>query len=265
MPAPNLPEDHQGRPIDFGRAAADYEDHRPGFPETFFDRLAENRWIEPGQRVLDLGTGTGSLALGFARRGTDVTGLDLSNDLLDVAARRATAAGLVVQFVTGRAERTGLPDAAYDLVTAGQCWWWFNAAEALHEIRRVLVPGGRLVIGSFSYLPLPGNVAARTEDLVLKHNPDWPKAGWHGIHPEQVEALDRGGFGDIESFSYDVTVPFTHEGWRGRVRTCNGVGAAMSAEAVERFDGELAGVLAAEFPSTLRVPHRVFAVSGVAA
>ncbi len=53
------------------------------------------------------------------------------------------------------------------------------------------------------------------------------------------------------------------EGWRGRIRTCNGVGAALDADAVERFDADLADLLEREFPGKLSVPHRIFAVSGV--
>jgi hypothetical protein len=108
-----------------------------------------------------------------------------------------------------------------------------------------------------------GNVAERTEDLILRHNPGWPRAGWRGVHPEQVEALDRGGFHQVESFSYVIDVPFSHEAWRGRIRTCNGVGAALDAAQVERFDAELAKLLAEEFPGELLVPHRLFAASGV--
>lgn len=256
-------KDHEGRVIDFGRTAVDYERHRPGFPDSFFDRLLEERWITVGQRALDLGTGTGSLALGLAARGLEVTGLDIAPQLLAAARRGATNRGLSVDFVEGRAEATGQDDASFDLVTAGQCWWWFDGEEALREIKRILAPGGRLLICNFSYLPLAGNVAGRTEDLILQHNPGWSKAGWPGVHPEQVHALDGGGFRQVESFSCVLDVPFSHEGWRGRIRTCNGVGSALSAEQVERFDADLAGLLAGEFPGELSVPHRVFATSGI--
>ncbi len=257
--------DHQGRSIDFGRTAADYERHRPGFPEGFFDRLESISWIESGQRALDLGTGTGSLALGFASRGLAVTGLDLAPELLDVARQTAIDHDLSVQFIEGRAEATGRDDGEFDLVSAGQCWWWFDADAATREARRVLAPSGRLLICDFCYLPVTGNVASRTEQLILDHNPGWPKAGWSGIHPEQVNALDHGGFREVESFSYVIDVPFSHEAWRGRIRTCNGVGSALSPDEVERFDEELVGVLAEDFPGELFVPHRVFAVSGVSA
>ena len=257
------PEDGEQRDINFGRTAADYERHRPGFPDDFFDRLAERRWIGPGQRALDLGTGTGSLALGFAARGLIATGLDIAPELLDVAGHTASARGLSAHFVEGRAEDTGQAAESFDLVSAGECWWWFNEDDAIREIRRVLTPGGRLIICSFSYVPLSGNVANRTEELVLKHNPGWPKAGWTGIHPEHVTALDRGGFTEVESFSYMVDVAFSHEAWRGRIRTCNGVGSALTAEQVERFDADLAEMLSCDFPPNLIVPHRIFAASGI--
>jgi SAM-dependent methyltransferase len=254
--------DHEGRSIDFGRTASDYERFRPGFPDGFFDRLTAEGWIEPGRRALDLGTGTGAIALGLALRGLEVTGLDIAPELLAVAVDSASASNLDVRFTHGRAEATGQSDSSFDIVSAGQCWWWFDSDAAIEEVNRVLGPGGRLIIASFSYLPINGNVASRTEDLILEHNPGWPKAGWRGIHPEHVEALDHGGFLNVESFSYTIDVSFTHEAWRGRVRTCNGVGSALAAREVDRFDASLAQLLESEFPYDLTVPHRVFVASG---
>jgi len=257
------PIDHAGRVIDFGRTAADYEQHRPGFPQRFFELLVERSWVATGQRLLDVGTGTGSIAFGFAELGLDVTGLDISPELLDGARHTAQQRGLDVRFVEGAAEATGQDAASFDIVTAGQCWWWFDSQRAASEATRVLRSGGRLVICDFSYLPLGANVSQRTEQLILRHNPGWTKAGGTRIHPEQVEALDRGGYRSVESFSYIVDVAFTHEAWRGRIRTCNGVGSALDDEQVESFDADLAELLEREFPGELSIPHRVFATSGL--
>ena len=169
------------------------------------------------------------------------------------------------QYGSSRVERnTPLSSRRASISRApGQCWWWFNEDEAIREARRLLTPGGRLIICSFSYLPPAGSAANRTEELVPKHNPGWPKAGWNGIHPEHVSALDRGGFASVESFSYTIDVPFIHETWRGRMRTCNGVGCALTSEQVDRFDGDLAEIVSREFPGDLIVPQRVFAASGM--
>ncbi len=256
------PVDHEGRVIDFGKTAADYDQHRPGFPASLFERLSSVGWIKSGIRAVDLGTGTGSLALGLAKRGLDVVGLDPSTTLLEVARRRAKETGAHARFVEGTAENTGLDAASADLVTAGQSWWWFDAKRAIAEAKRVLKPTGRLLIANFCYLPIPGSAAARTEDLILKHNPGWPKAGECGMFQSQIQDLDAGGFRDVESFSYVEPVVFTHAGWRGRIRACNGVGAALESEAVEAFDRDLEAMLATEFPGELVIPHRVFVVTG---
>ncbi|MCL1595071.1 MAG: methyltransferase domain-containing protein [Actinomycetia bacterium] len=263
MKAHQGPIDHVGRSIDFGRTAADYDRYRPGFPDTFFDILVEHGWITRGLAALDLGTGTGSVALGLASAGLNVTGLDISRELLVAARSEASLRELVVSFVEGTAESIGYMDSTFDVVTAGQCWWWFDSDIAVAEAKRVLRPGGRLIICDFSYLPLPGNVAERTEDLVLAHNPGWTMSGGTRIHPEQVGALDHGGFLKVESFSYVVDIEFSHTSWRGRIRTCNGVGSALTDQEADRFDADLEGLLKDEFPGTLSIPHRVFATSGV--
>lgn len=257
------PVDHRGRSIDFGRSADDYDRHRPGFPDSLHERLSERGWTLPGMRALDIGTGTGSLALGLARRGLDVVGLDVSEPLLVVARDRASTLGLEVRFVHGTAEETGQEAGCFDLVTAGQCWWWFDAPRAAREVERVLRQGGRLLMANFSYLPLADSAAEATERLILAHNPGWPKAGESGLVERQVRDLDAAGFRDVESFSYVEPVTFTHEGWRGRVRACNGVGATLEPEAVEAFDRELAALLSEEFAGDLDVPHRVFVATGV--
>lgn len=69
------------------------------------------------------------------------------------------------------------------------------------------------------------------------------------------------GFTDLETFSFDVDVPYTHAAWRGRMRSSNGTGASLPDEAVAAFDADLARLLRERFGAEpLRVPHRVFAM-----
>jgi SAM-dependent methyltransferase len=249
--------------IDFGRTAKDYGRYRPGFPPDFFARMALRGIGVAGQRVLDLGTGTGTLGRGFARRGCHVTGLDPSAALLVEARELDGEEGLATEYVQACAEGTGLPSGSFDVVTAGTCWHWFERSRAAEEARRVLRPNGVLVIAHFDWLPLPGSVVEATEALILAHNPAWTMAGGCGIHWRWFADLQIAGFLAIESFSFDVDQPYSHEAWRGRIRASAGVAASLDPDAVSRFDAEHAALLAERFPGEpLRAPHRVFALMG---
>ena len=126
--------------VNFGQTASDYGRWRAGFPAPFFKRLFAENWVAPDHRVLDLGTGTGTIARGLALRGCRVTGLDSEETVLTEAARLDREAATGVTYVQGRAEATGLPDGSFDLVTAGQCWHWFDRERTVVEVGRVLAP-----------------------------------------------------------------------------------------------------------------------------
>lgn len=107
-------------------------------------------WIgtgEPPRRVLDVGCGTGVISLLLAEIGHDVTGVDLSEDMLERARAKARERDRTVEFRTGDAESISDPADAYDAVTARHLVWTLpNPSAALREWRRVVRPGGRIVL-----------------------------------------------------------------------------------------------------------------------
>jgi ubiquinone/menaquinone biosynthesis C-methylase UbiE len=151
--------------IDFGRTAADYGRYRAGFPDQFYERLIANGMVSPPCSALDLGTGTGTVARGLALRGCEATGLDRSANLLEEAKRIDAKLGARIHYVEGRTEALPFADFTFDVVTAGQCWHWFDRPRAAAEAYRVLKRGGRIVIAHFDWIPLPGNVVDATEQL----------------------------------------------------------------------------------------------------
>jgi demethylmenaquinone methyltransferase/2-methoxy-6-polyprenyl-1,4-benzoquinol methylase len=116
-------------------------------------REIAERWVEPGDRVLDIGTGTGTLALMAAARGADVVGIDVSAPMLAEAQRKRerSPVGKRVRFVeAGVAELdTALGGETFDLVTASLVFSELSPDEQRYALRQaagLLREGGRLVI-----------------------------------------------------------------------------------------------------------------------
>jgi SAM-dependent methyltransferase len=176
---------------------------------------------------------------------------------------------VVVKYIQCRAEDlTGVGE-SFDVATAGRCWHWFDRARAAAELRRVLVPGGVLAILHFDRVrPSPDGVLEATQHLVEAWNPSWaadsPPERWGGgvgIYRDWARDVTNAGFTSVETFTFDVDVPYTHEAWRGRVRSGGGVGGSLSPEDLARFDAELTELLARDFPhEPVRVTHRAFAL-----
>ena len=246
--------------VDFGKTARDYARYRTLFPPELFSRLAALGIGLAGQRVADVGTGTGTLARGFAASGCVVAGVDVAPEMLVEARRLDSAAGVVVDYRVAGAEDTGLAAGSWDVVSAGQCWHWFDRSRVLAEVQRLLDPSGALVICYRDYVVEPDNVCAVSEDLVLAYNPGWPMATGYD-YPLWMDELGLAGFSRVELLDFVVDVLFTHEEWRGRMRSSNGVGASLSEDAVAAFDAELASILRSRFSvEPLVVPHRVWGV-----
>jgi SAM-dependent methyltransferase len=256
-------------PPDFARTASDYARHRVGFPPALLDRLATRGIARPGARVVDLGTGTGSLARLFAQHKCDVTGVDIAAALLEQARRLDREAGVKIDYVEARAEATGLPGGAFDVVSAGQCWHWFDRPAAAREVARLLTDGGSVVIAHFDWLAIPGNVVDATQEIILRYTPPgaaahgpWRFARGTGVYPQWLVDLQSVGFVKIETFSFDVHVPYTHESWVGRIRASAPVAGTLDDERVHACSRDLTTLLAQRFTETpLSIPHRVWAVT----
>ncbi len=253
-----------GKSVDFGKTASDYSTHRAGFPEAFFDLLTAFGYIQSGHEAVDVGTGTGTVARGLASRGLHVIGVDPSAVLLNEAGKLDRQTGIRVQYLQGNAENLDMADHSLDVLTAGQCWHWFDRAKAASEAFRVLKPGGRLIIAHFDWLPLAGNVVDATEKLILKYNPAWASSGGAGIYPDWLADMAQAGFAELKTHSFDIAQPYSPDGWCGRVRASAGIKASLAAEEIAAFDTDLRALLKRDFPQDpLLIPHRVWLATGL--
>lgn len=113
-------------------------------------RLVEAADVQPGERVLDIGAGTGNVAVEAARRGARVTAVDLTPRQVEAGRARCAAADLVVQWHAADAEELPLEDASVDVVLSGfGIVYAARPDRAAAEACRVLAPGGRLVLTAY--------------------------------------------------------------------------------------------------------------------
>ncbi|HEV7508763.1 MAG TPA: class I SAM-dependent methyltransferase [Thermoanaerobaculia bacterium] len=140
------------------KTIAGYWDGRSaGFERTqgIRNRLQKEGWTgflsgtvgEPPKAVLDVGTGTGFLALLLSEMGHRVKGLDLSPGMVEQARRNAAERGLTAEFAVGDAETVPEPDEAFDvLVNRNVLWTLPRPEKAVADWKRVLKPGGLAVV-----------------------------------------------------------------------------------------------------------------------
>jgi demethylmenaquinone methyltransferase/2-methoxy-6-polyprenyl-1,4-benzoquinol methylase len=198
---------------------------------------------EPGQRILDVATGTGLVAAQLARRGANVVGLDQSEEMLGGARRRFDAArgwtGPPVELIRAEAERLPFADGAFDALTFTYLLRYVDDPEAtLRELARVVRPGGRIGMVEFGVpgaawalamwrlyarlgLPAIGRVAGRAW-VDVGHFLGPSIEGLYAERPlERIAALWRAaGIGEVEvrrmSFGAGVVMTGVRDGHGAR-------------------------------------------------
>jgi SAM-dependent methyltransferase len=115
------------------------------FIATMQDDLVERLGPKPGERWLDLGTGTGEVAFRAARAGADVTASDLSPVLIESAKKQGAAQAVEIDFHVADAERLPYDDGSFDVVSSSVGVIFAPDHDAVaRELARVCAPGGRL-------------------------------------------------------------------------------------------------------------------------
>jgi SAM-dependent methyltransferase len=135
----------------FASTALLYEELRQPYPAEFFSEVARQLKLSRQHALIDLGTGPGLLALGFAPYVGRITGVDPEAEMLAAARVAAVRAGVDLTLIEGKAET--LPDeiGAFDIVTIGRALHWMEREPTLSRFARLVAPDGVIAVcGSFS-------------------------------------------------------------------------------------------------------------------
>ncbi len=156
----------------FSSRVSNYVKYRPTYPQLIFDLLKSECDLTSDAVIADVGSGTGILSELFLRHGNQVFGVEPNREM------RAVGERLLKDFsnfksVDGTSERTTLPNASVDFVTAGQAFHWFDREKSRVEFARILEPGGWVVLVWNDRLTDSTPFLAAYENLLLTYGTDY--------------------------------------------------------------------------------------------
>lgn len=241
-----------GRAFDWGRTSADYARFRDVYPQEFYDKIIGRDLCRNGQKVLDLGTGTGVLPRNLYRYGASWTGTDISREQIEQA--KSLSEGMEIIYDTVAAESLDFPENSFDVITACQCFFYFNHGQTAPVIYRMLKPDGRLLLLYMAWLPFEDKIARESERLVLQYNPAWSGAG-ETIHPIAIPEEYQEKFELVYREETPIRVHFTRENWHGRMKACRGIGASLAETEIAAWEQEHRRLLAEMAPEEFEILH----------
>lgn len=243
-----------GKAFDWGKVSEEYAKYRDIYPETFYRKIVDRGLCQKGQRVLDLGTGTGVLPRNLYRFGASWTGTDISPEQIEQAKRLSDTAGMKIDFYAAPAEKLDFPAESFDVITACQCFWYFDHKKVCPKLAKFLKPNGRLLILYMAWLPFEDPIAGESERLVLKYNPVW-SGGGERKRPIDIPDEVYKYFTLEEHEEYGLKIPFTRESWNGRMKACRGIGASLSDKELTEWEKEHIAMLERNAPEEFEISH----------
>src|SRR5580658_384251 len=138
----------------FDEVAAEYDRHRPAYPDKLIDQACRVAGIGPGDHVLEVGCGSGQLTRGLAARGLHVTALEPGPSLIALARQNLEGAG-EVEFVNARFEEATLTHAHFRAVFSASAFHWIDPEAGWQKAADVLAPGGTLALVQYCGIEEP--------------------------------------------------------------------------------------------------------------
>ncbi|MEV3951787.1 class I SAM-dependent methyltransferase [Streptomyces halstedii] len=242
------------RPRDlFAGTAEHYIRYRSRYPDAALDEIARAS-IPLGGRVLDLGSGPGTVAIALAERGLDVIAVDPSPDMLVAGSRDAERRGVRLKWVEG--DSAHLPDVTgIATVTIGDAFHWMAPHhEFLQALDQMVNPAGFLAVLTRRApgAPRPAWHAAISE-VQARYLDDDPQAAAHGyratVDTDTITALQDSPFSRIREVRFPHTTTATMEEVVGRQYTRAFASPAVLGDRLPAFDRDLRVALEAAEPS----------------
>lgn len=230
-----------------------YACYRLSYPARLIERVIALVGLQPGDAVLDLGTGPGLLAIPFAAAGLRVTAADPDPAMLEAAREAARAADVEMEFWHGGSDDLAPGMGPYRLVTMGRSFHWMDRAATLVMLDRLVRPDGAIALFHDDH---PKTAENRWRDCVREVADRYGRAAQP--HVAEHEAPDYRGhdsylldsaFSVLDGVSVVIRRSLTIDDIVGRAFSFSTCSLAQLGERAGAFEADLRDALAASSPS----------------
>jgi SAM-dependent methyltransferase len=191
-----------------------YVKYRPGYPKAAIDYLYDVVGLRPDSRVADIGAGTGIFSGLLLERGSRVMAVEPNEAMRAVAEQRLNGHPKF-RAVPGSAESTGLTDGSVEFIVCAQSFHWFDRAKAKTEFRRVLRPGGKVILIWNSRLVDGTPFREAYEQLIQTYGTDYRAINHRNISRTGLLAFFKDG--TMQEARFAMSQTFDFEGLKGRL------------------------------------------------
>lgn len=191
-----------------------YVKYRPSYPQEAIDYLYNDIGLRPDSKIADIGSGTGSLSKLLLERSSEVIAIE-PNQAMREAAEQRLGNHPSFQSKSGSAEATGLPDRSVDFIVCAQAFHWFDRPAAQTEFRRILQPGGKVILIWNSRLTHGTSFREEYDQLLHTYGTDYEQVNHKNISPTMLRSFFKEN--TMHTSRFEMAQEFDFEGLRGRL------------------------------------------------
>ncbi|MBI3510452.1 MAG: class I SAM-dependent methyltransferase [Bacteroidetes bacterium] len=200
----------------FSDRVANYVKYRPDYPFAVVEKLKEEKVLSENSVISDVGSGTGLSAKIFLENGNEVFGVEPNKEMREAGEKFLESFGKY-HSIDGTAEETKLENNSIDVVIAGQAFHWFDREKTKKEFRRILKPGGWVVLAWNDRRTDSSEFLKAYEDLLKMFGTDYNKVNHRNVNLNENVFDDFFGKNKWKSFSVENFQDFNFEGAKGRL------------------------------------------------
>lgn len=198
----------------FSNRVDSYSKYRPSYPKEAIDYLYDSVGLRSNSKIADVGSGTGIFSKLLLERGSYVIAVE-PNQAMRAAAEQMLESNPRFQTISGSAESTGLPDQSVEFIVCAQAFHWFDRSAAQAEFRRILQPGGRVVLIWNSRLIKGTPFREEYDQLLHTYGTDYEKVNHKNISQTILRSFFKEG--TMHEVRFKMSQEFDFESLKGRL------------------------------------------------